>query len=157
MVESPTEDYATFTDCVTNATRASLDTFKGGAFRNEINDQMSITAMFNPMLESSVVTAEEKKTLRLGRDLTAPFEAAPSMDEVHCRMGRYLKEVIPLFLGGENFELPPIQIISLTVRLILRLRLEKMVGLLKFLQVRPVHIQVLNGSRYGMPQCFLFL
>jgi hypothetical protein len=89
-----------------------VDTFKGGAFRNEINDQMGITATFNLMLESSVVTAEEKKTLRLGRDLTAPFEAAPSMDEVHCRMGRYLKEVIPLFLGGENFELPPIQIIK---------------------------------------------
>ena len=78
MAMSPTEAYAMWIDTVTKAMHSILDSFKNGAFKNEINEKMSVTTMFNVMLESSVVTAEEKKILRLGRDLTAPFRV-PSL------------------------------------------------------------------------------
>jgi hypothetical protein len=112
MAMSPTEAYAVWIDHVTKAMHSILDSFKDGAFKNDINEKMSVTTMFNVMLESSIVTAEEKKILRLGRDLTAPFRAAPCVDEVHCRMGRYFKEVVPIFFDGQEFELPPVQIIK---------------------------------------------
>jgi hypothetical protein len=112
MAMSPTEAYAMWIDTVTKAMHSILDSFKNGAFENEINEKMSVTTMFNVMLESSVVTAEEKKILRLGRDLTAPFRVPSCMDDVHCRMGQYFKEVVPVFFGGQKIELPPMQVIK---------------------------------------------
>jgi hypothetical protein len=109
---SPATGCATFIDGVTKAMLSSLDTFKAGAFRTEINNKMGIITIFNVMLESSVVTAEEKKILRLSRDLTAPFKSAPCMDDIHCRVGRYLKDVVLIFFGGKKIEFPPIQVIK---------------------------------------------
>jgi hypothetical protein len=47
MAMSPTEAYAMWIDHVTKAMHSILDSFKNGAFKNEINEKMSATTMFN--------------------------------------------------------------------------------------------------------------
>jgi hypothetical protein len=133
MAMSPAEAYAVWIDHVTKAMHFILDSFKDGVFKNEINEKMSITTMFNVMLESSVVTAEQKKILRLGRDLTAPFRGPLVSMKFSAEWADSSRRLYPSSLKDSKLSFHRSRSLNLTVRLILLLRWGKMVGLLQCL------------------------
>jgi hypothetical protein len=63
-----------------------ITSYKGGAFKNQVTDAMTVVEIFHHLIASRLTTSKEKRMLHLGRSLVSPFDASLSGEEVLQRI-----------------------------------------------------------------------
>ncbi|KAL5313818.1 hypothetical protein ACEPPN_018241 [Leptodophora sp. 'Broadleaf-Isolate-01'] len=113
MSFSPAQAYASFLNTATKCVKDALNTYKDVAFKDDVlSGGKNLTELFDILLDSKLITTEEKELFSLGRSITLPFNGPPPMDEVHRRMGLFLNKVASGLLGAPTTRMGPMNVLD---------------------------------------------